>query len=357
MSHYVYEEYYIDVLLEETTDLLSTDPNDNSNPASADQIITNSTTNLEHLNTNPFTNQTFTTYNQNSQWRPNTNFQRIHNKFQSTILKEHLDTPCVYCGRLLYKNKATWIAHNPSETYPIERVNRIDAFYLYGAMKRQIPKVPTCSSCAKPRTRLHFPTLARIPDEINNVPFHRRKFLSPIYLHSSLGRNPSSDTYSEYRSIVGTMRYSINFRAIALYSGTIGAYLQPTNPKHAPNEAILDDTLRQASHWLSAHNPYLRNYSNVLNQRSNQELTDPFPTATHISEDSTAPPVNPRDIIVPTTDLPNEVHNEDFHYSRLMAGFVRDDNNTTLPISVYDPNLEPLLFPHLFPDGRGTFMK
>ena len=49
------------------------------------------------------------------------------------------------------------------------------------------------------------------------------------------------------------------------------------------------------------------------------------------------------------------MHNEDFHYSRLMAGFVRDDNNNSLPISIYDPNLEPLLFPHLFPDGKGYF--
>ena len=37
-----------------------------------------------------------------------------------------------------------------------------------------------------------------------------------------------------------------------------------------------------------------------------------------------------------------------------MAGFVHSNNNK-LPISIYDPNLEPLVFPHLFPDGKGHF--
>jgi len=38
-----------------------------------------------------------------------------------------------------------------------------------------------------------------------------------------------------------------------------------------------------------------------------------------------------------------------------MASFVRNDNNTSLPISVYDPNLELLLFSHLFSDGKDHF--
>ena len=106
---------------------------------------------------------------------------------------------------------------------------------------------------------------------------------------------------------------------------------------------------------MSSNNPYLHNYTIILNQKFGTRLTEPFPTATHIPNDDSAPPVNQRDIIVPTLNLPNEVHNEDFHYSRLMAGFVRNDDNSSLPISIYDPNLEPLLFPHLFPNGKGHF--
>jgi len=293
--------------------------------------------------------------NNNNPWRPNEYYRRIYDKFQLSILKEYPDTPCVYCGRLLYKNKATWIPYDHSETYPIERVNQINVLESYGTLRRQILKVPTCYSCAKPQNRFQYPILARIPDEINQVPLHHRKFLSPVYLHCSLGRSPGSSSYSEYRSIVGTMGYSINYRALSLYSGTMGAYLQQSNTNHISNEEIFDDTLLQASNWLSLNNPYLRNFTNTLRQRSLRRGTGPFPIAIHIPNDDTAPPINQRDIIIPTTNLPDEVHNEDFHYSRLMAGFVRDDNNNSLPISIYDPNLEPLLFPHLFPDGKGHF--
>ncbi len=84
-------------------------------------------------------------------------------------------------------------------------------------------------------------------------------------------------------------------------------------------------------------------------------MTSPFLTATHISNDDTAPPVNQGDIIVLNINLPNKVHNEDFYYSRLIVGFVYNNDNSSLPISIYDPNLEPLLFSHLFPDGKGHY--
>ena len=342
MSGYIYDEYYIDIPPENMINPFSITPNNTFNNNTPD-IISNS-------------NMTPPILTHNNIWTPSETFWRIYNKFQSTILKEYPDMPCVYCGRMLYKNKATWIAYDPTETYPIEQNNQINVLTSYGTMRRQILKIPSCYSCVKPQNRFSFPSLVRIPNEIEAVPLHRRKFLSPIYLHCSLGRNSgSTNTYSEYCSIVGTMGYSVNFRALALYSGVIGAYLQPLNPNHASNEEIFDDTLSQAATWLSSHNPYLRNYANALNQRSAINRTGPFPIATHIPNDDTAPPVNPRDIIVPTTNLPDEVHNEDFHYSRLMAGFVCNNDNNKLPISIYDPNLEPLLFPHLFPDGKGHF--
>src|SRR3989337_1442491 len=217
-------------------------------------------------------------------------------------------------------------------------------------------KFPSCNSCSKPQNRLQFPILAKIPEKIQAVPLHQRKFLSPVYLHYSLRRNSGSNSsYSEYRSILGTMGYSTNFRALALYSGIMGAYLQPLNPTYVSNEQIIDENLLQAARWLSSHNPYLKNYTNIIHQRHNTAMLNPFPTATHIPNDDTAPPTNHHDIIIPTTNLPNEVHDEDFHYSRLMAGFVQDDNNNSLPISIYDPNLEPLLFSHLFPNGKDHF--
>ena len=80
------------------------------------------------------------------------------------------------------------------------------------------------------------------------------------------------------------MGYSINYRALSLYSGTIGAYLQQANPNHIPNEEIFDDVLAQASHWLSLNNPYLHSFTNILQQGSTIR-TGPFPTAVHIPND------------------------------------------------------------------------
>ncbi|CAG8843511.1 41711_t:CDS:1, partial [Gigaspora margarita] len=58
-------------------------------------------------------------------------------------------------------------------------------------------------------------------EEITSVPLHKRKYLSSVYLHCSLERTPNSNSYSEYRSLIGTMNYSHNIRAHALYSGVL----------------------------------------------------------------------------------------------------------------------------------------
>jgi len=38
-----------------------------------------------------------------------------------------------------------------------------------------------------------------------------------------------------------------------------------------------------------------------------------------------------------------------------MAGFIQNPDSTKLPLSFSDPELEPLLFPDVFPDGHGHF--
>jgi hypothetical protein len=49
------------------------------------------------------------------------------------------------------------------------------------------------------------------------------------------------------------------------------------------------------------------------------------------------------------------MHDKDFYYIHIMAGFVQISSNTTLPLSFNDPELEPLLFPDLFPNGKGHY--
>ena len=79
---------------------------------------------------------------------------------------------------------------------------------------------------------------------------HKRKHLSPIYLHCSLGRTPNNNPYSEYRCLIGNTNDSHNIRAHALYSGILGAFLkQPndikniTNSEQPNNDPIHDEIL------------------------------------------------------------------------------------------------------------------
>ena len=194
MSHYIYDEYYIDIPQENLVNPFSTIPNNEIHPIELENAErfqnTTTTNNIFNNNLNPSTHPISLTESNNiSPWRPNDHhYMHVYNKFHLSILKEYPNTPCVYCGRLLYKNKATWIPYDHSETYPIETVNEINVFESYATLRRQILKVPSCSSCTKPQNRFQYPILAPIPNEISQVPLHRRKFLSPIYLHCSLGR-------------------------------------------------------------------------------------------------------------------------------------------------------------------------
>ncbi|CAB4414016.1 unnamed protein product [Rhizophagus irregularis] len=83
------------------------------------------------------------------------------------------------------------------------------------------------------------------------------------------------------------------------------------------------------------------------------QTANPFPSAYHLPDDDSAPPYLHNDIVVPTNVNFNvEIHNEDYHYTHLMAGFVKTSDNTLSPLAINDPNLEALLFPDLFPNGK-----
>jgi len=259
----------------------------------------------------------------------------------------------------LYPEKADWIFYDPSITYPLQQ-KIPDIVLTFHPNTNRIPelRIPTCNSCKKPSTRYSFPHLSPIPEEIASVPLHKRKHLSPVYLYCSLGRTPNSNPYTEYRSLTGAMNYSRNIRAHTLYSGIIGAFLEPENNSNGNDTAedpIHNETLRRAASWLSQNNPYLQPFARILSSQPSNHRNNPFPRARHIQSDTQAPPVNIRDIIVPNYNFPNEVHNENFHYTRLMADFVQESENLRIPIPTHNPNLEPLLFPDIFTDGRGHF--
>ena len=283
-------------------------------------------------------------------WRPSVKLNKLHQTFQQTTLNQFPCLPCSNCGYLLYPDKAKWISYEEDILYPFKAAFPRSRLAFHPRPPARIAVCPTCKN--KPN-RMFPPYLHPIPPEIQEIPLTKRKYLSPIYLHSSLGRTPGSNPFNEYCSIVGTMNYSKNIRSFTLYSGMLGAFLESTENSNA-NHRWFHPTLVNGVNWLKNNNPYLRSY-NLQLTNDEQFLNSPFPTATHLQEEEDVPMIRLGEIIVPNNDFDVEIHDEDANFNRLMAGFARTDNNLSLPISFNDPNLEALLFSDLFPDGKGTY--
>ncbi|PKY32438.1 hypothetical protein RhiirB3_450614 [Rhizophagus irregularis] len=195
---------------------------------------------------------------QSSYWRPSSNLKR----------------------RVLYPKKACWTFYDSSVTYPLQQ-NVPGISLSFNPNVNCIPnlRVPTCESCKKPSTRFLFSHLSPLPEEILSVLPHKRRYLSPVFLHCSLGRTPNSNPYSQYKTLTGAMNYSRNVRAHALYSGSLGAFLDLKEGQPTGNGASYDETLRRAAAWLAVNNPYLRPFTNILTStRHTHVLTDPFPS-------------------------------------------------------------------------------
>ncbi|CAG8684929.1 13359_t:CDS:2, partial [Dentiscutata heterogama] len=178
MTHQLRNVYIFDDEYESLVDL-SSQPISHSESNNSDNPTISSLSNP--LNNDPQTR----TY-----WRPSNELQNLYDRFQNNILKQWPRIACVYCGTLLYPEKASWIIYNPSITYPLQQ--------------------------RKPGVSLSF--------------------------------NPNVNLITDFR----------------------------------------------------------------------------VPTSQHSQTNNEIPPVNSHEIIVPNYDFPDEIHNEDFHYTRLMAGFVQE---------------------------------
>ncbi|GBB97346.1 hypothetical protein RclHR1_29720001 [Rhizophagus clarus] len=273
----------------------------------------------------------------------------LHKTFQQTILNQFPCLPCSNCGYLLYPDKAKWIQYSEELSYQFEIAFPKSKLPLHPYPPARIA---VCSICKSNPNRIFPSYLIPIPPEIQAIPLSKRKYLSPIYLHSSIGRTPGVNPFNQYRSIVGTMNYSKNIRSFTLYSGMLGAFLESSDIINNNNHWF-HPTLIQGSNWLKDNNPYLKSFNMHL-ENQEQNINSPFPIATHFEEEN-IPIIRSGEIVVPSNDFDVEIHDEDAHFSRLMAGFARTDNNLSLPISLNDPNLKALLFPDLYPDGKGTY--
>jgi len=155
-------------------------------------------------------------------WRPSSELIKKLRLLHEEAYAQFPCAPCCYCGRLLYPLKAVWVSRNSDSRFPFEEP------YPDVALLEN-PKQPnmfaSCRACRNP-PRKRCLKLYPIPSQIQTVPYGKRKYLSPIFLHSSLGRTGNLSSFSEYRSIRGTMSYSKNYRALYLYSGMLGAFLE-----------------------------------------------------------------------------------------------------------------------------------
>ncbi|CAB4379473.1 unnamed protein product [Rhizophagus irregularis] len=76
--------------------------------------------------------------------------------------------------------------------YPIEESNEISVL-TYATIRCGILKIPTCFSCPRPRNRLQFPILAKIPEEIEALPLHHEQIFAPGQAYTVLSRCPNWD--------------------------------------------------------------------------------------------------------------------------------------------------------------------
>ncbi|CAG8490878.1 16859_t:CDS:2 [Acaulospora morrowiae] len=288
------------------------------------------------------------------QWRPTTRLRKLYTRFTNSILYQHSCIPCAYCGKLMYPAKTQWKPYDSNTNYPIEEYCSNAQFIL--KKTKNCVQIPVCSKCKSNKRTIYCPILHPIPQQILSIPLMQRRFLSPVFLHCSLGRNSGDNPFSEYRILTGDMKFSKNMRALQLYSGSMGAFMTVNNPQCSENTWCTRE-LQLAAEWLKLHNCYIRPYAKLL-VTSNNILTypsRPFPFAEHSNISSDIPPVYENSVVLPNLDFSIEIHNEDFHYTRLIAGFVQTSNSTKLPLSFSNPELEPLLFPDIFPDGHGHY--
>ena len=145
------------------------------------QFVNSLSTEQSHPTTNLSVTTTF------PPWRPSQRLRSLHIRFQKTILFQYICLPCAFCSKLLYPTKAKWILYDKNVTYPLE--SNFPHITVYTQGEGSSRTVCICNSCKTRRKRYPCPQLHPIPNVIQAIPLMQRRFLSPVFLHCSLGRN------------------------------------------------------------------------------------------------------------------------------------------------------------------------
>ncbi|CAG8536774.1 15137_t:CDS:2 [Cetraspora pellucida] len=246
---------------------------------------------------NPEPNATASTSSVNSPWTISLKMQQIINKFNNEILCQFSCVPCSICSKLMYPEKSMWIQKDSNITYPLTVV--YPNIVLTTNPISPSNRIAICPSCKSNPNRNYPPYLSLVPLEIELVPLEKHQYLSPIFLHCSLGRTPGANSFTKYRSLVGSMNYSRNFHTLSLYSGILGAFLELSAPNSLP--PWLDRSVINATSWLKENNHYLCRYTQMLPSNLSTHLS--YPTATHLFHDNNILPIQQVQFL--TTDPPH----------------------------------------------------
>ncbi|KAF0543821.1 ATP-dependent DNA helicase pif1-like [Gigaspora margarita] len=133
-------------------------------------------------------------------WIISTKMKEIMSEFENTTLSQFPCVLCSVCSKLMYPEKSSWIQRDPSISYPLANYTPL--------VTNPIPptnRIAICQLCKSDPNCNYPPYLAPTPTEIESVLLGKRKYLSLIFLHCSLGRTPGANPFSEYRTLVGTM--------------------------------------------------------------------------------------------------------------------------------------------------------
>ncbi|CAG8468433.1 386_t:CDS:2 [Racocetra fulgida] len=147
-------------------------------------------------------------------WQPSRALSHLNNCFQKEILYMFPCVPCSHCSILMLPNQAMWVEFNINESYDLLRAFPLLSLTKHPSKMNHVAVYASCKTTAKHRSA---PTVAPIPDELNNVPMYHRWWLSPIHLSCSLGRAESSNQFTHYRHLTGDFGLSRNIRALYLY--------------------------------------------------------------------------------------------------------------------------------------------
>ncbi|CAG8607059.1 4740_t:CDS:2, partial [Acaulospora morrowiae] len=227
--------------------------------------------------------------------------------------------------------------------------------------------VAICNGCKNSKTCQYPSILTEIPSEIISVPMTHRRYLSPVHMKCSLGRTPDTNNYTNYRYLQGSINITHNYQSLEIYSGTIDAYLNIHEPPRWFHESLIP-----ACEWLRGNNHIIKKYHSNINitpPRPESPTPIPLPLARQSIDYHQAPSdfqcsflsnetPYPPDLVVSNNSFPQEIHNEDTHHTRLIAGLIANRDEENLPILFNNPDLEALMFPDLFSkDSYGKYIK